>query len=69
MIYLLCIVDLITFLFFTPAVQVASFLYYQNNMNVLVEPDLHDIFARIPGFGFVQTFYSQDTRYLKDRGD
>jgi hypothetical protein len=34
-------------------------------MNVLVEPDVHDIFARIPGFGFVQTFYSQDTRYWK----
>lgn len=32
-------------------------------MNVLVEPEVHDIFARIPGFGFVQTFYSQDTRY------
>lgn len=43
--------------------QVASFLYYQEKMNVVVEPDVHDIFARIPGFGFVQTFYSQDTRY------
>lgn len=32
-------------------------------MCVLVEPDVHDVFARIPGFGFVQTFYSQDTRY------
>lgn len=32
-------------------------------MNILVEPDVHDIFARIPGFGFVQTFYLQDTRY------
>ena len=32
-------------------------------MNVLVEPDVHDIFARIPGYGFVQTFYTQDTRY------
>ena len=42
--------------------QIASFLYYQEKMNVLVEPELHDIFARIPGFGFVQTFYSQDTR-------
>lgn len=42
--------------------QVASFLYYQEKMNVLVEPDVHDIFARIPGFGFVQTFYLQDTR-------
>ncbi|XWS23685.1 hypothetical protein CRYUN_Cryun28dG0036100 [Craigia yunnanensis] len=48
------------------AKQVASFLYYQEKMNVLVEPDVHDIFARIPGFGFVQTFYSQDTRYLYD---
>lgn len=42
--------------------QVASFLYYEEKMNVLVEPDVHDIFARIPGFGFIQTFYSQDTR-------
>lgn len=42
--------------------QVASFLYYQEQMNVLVEPDVHDIFARIPGFGFIQTFYTQDTR-------
>lgn len=31
-------------------------------MNVLVEPEVHDILARIPGFGFIQTFYSQDTR-------
>lgn len=43
--------------------QAASFLYYQEKMNVLVEPDVHDVFARISGFGFVQTFYSQDTRY------
>ncbi|KAI4388094.1 hypothetical protein MLD38_000458 [Melastoma candidum] len=43
------------------AKQVASFLYYQEEMNILVEPDVHDIFAQIPGFGFVQTFYSQDT--------
>jgi len=42
--------------------QVASFLNRQEKMNVLVEPDVHDVFARIPGFGFVQTFYSQDTR-------
>lgn len=46
--------------------QVAFFLYHQEKMNVLVEPDVHDIFARIPGFGFVQTFYSQDTRYATD---
>lgn len=38
-------------------------------MNVLVEPDVHDIFARIPGFGFVQTFYSQDTSDLHMRVD
>ena len=41
--------------------QVASFLYYEEKMNILVELDVHDIFARIPGFGFVQTFYAQDT--------
>lgn len=43
--------------------QVASYLYNEEKMNVLVEPELHDIFARIPGFGFIQTFYTQDTRY------
>ncbi|XP_039120451.1 probable NAD kinase 2, chloroplastic isoform X1 [Dioscorea cayenensis subsp. rotundata] len=51
------------------AKEVASFLFYQEKMNVLVEPDVHDIFARIPGFGFVQTFYSQDTSDLHDRVD
>ncbi|KAG5575284.1 hypothetical protein H5410_055418 [Solanum commersonii] len=33
------------------AKEVASFLYYQEKMNVLVEPEVHDIFAQIPGFG------------------
>ncbi|WRX30589.1 NAD kinase - like 2 [Theobroma cacao] len=51
------------------AKEVASFLYYQEKMNVLVEPDVHDIFARIPGFGFVQTFYSQDVSDLHERVD
>ncbi|XP_010930698.2 probable NAD kinase 2, chloroplastic isoform X1 [Elaeis guineensis] len=51
------------------AKEVASFLYYQEKMNVLVEPDVHDVFARIPGFGFVQTFYSQDTSDLHERVD
>ncbi|XP_073013309.1 probable NAD kinase 2, chloroplastic [Typha latifolia] len=51
------------------AKEVASFLYYQEKMTVLVEPDVHDIFARIPGFGFVQTFYSQDTSDLHERVD
>eukprot|EP00262_Sarcandra_glabra_P007540 TRINITY_DN20411_c0_g1_i1.p1 TRINITY_DN20411_c0_g1~~TRINITY_DN20411_c0_g1_i1.p1 ORF type:complete len:1049 (+),score=211.20 TRINITY_DN20411_c0_g1_i1:83-3229(+) len=51
------------------AKEVASFLYYQEKMNVLVEPDVHDIFARIPGFGFVQTFYIQDTSDLHERVD
>ncbi|CAI9115487.1 OLC1v1016396C1 [Oldenlandia corymbosa var. corymbosa] len=51
------------------AKEVASFLYYQEKMSVLVEPELHDIFARIPGFGFVQTFYSQDTSDLHERVD
>ncbi|XP_057447049.1 NAD kinase 2, chloroplastic isoform X1 [Lotus japonicus] len=51
------------------AKEVASFLYYQEKMNVLVEPDVHDIFARIPGFGFVQTFYSQDTCDLHEKVD
>ncbi|KAF7829803.1 NAD kinase 2, chloroplastic-like [Senna tora] len=51
------------------AKEVASFLYYQEKMNVVVEPDVHDIFARIPGFGFVQTFYSQDTSDLHEKVD
>ncbi|WCJ44424.1 NAD kinase 2 [Euphorbia peplus] len=51
------------------AKEVASFLYHQEKMNVLVEPDVHDIFARIPGFGFIQTFYSQDTSDLHERVD
>ncbi|KAI7739416.1 hypothetical protein M8C21_010759 [Ambrosia artemisiifolia] len=51
------------------AKEVAAFLYHQENMNVLVEPDVHDDFARIPGFGFVQTFYSQDTSDLHERVD
>ncbi|XP_020213188.1 NAD kinase 2, chloroplastic [Cajanus cajan] len=49
--------------------EVASFLYFQEKMNVFVEPDVHDIFARIPGFGFVQTFYSQDTCDLHEKVD
>ncbi|KAL4638002.1 hypothetical protein ACB092_03G119700 [Castanea dentata] len=51
------------------AKEVASFLYYEEKMNVLVEPDVHDILARIPGFGFIQTFYSQDTSDLHERVD
>ncbi|GKU98465.1 hypothetical protein SLEP1_g11469 [Rubroshorea leprosula] len=51
------------------AKEVASFLYYKEKMNILVEPEVHDIFARIPGFGFVQTFYSQDTSDLHERVD
>nr|KYP40236.1 hypothetical protein KK1_038430 [Cajanus cajan] len=51
------------------AKMVASFLYHQEKMNVLVEPDVHDIFARIPGFGFVHTFYSQDTSDLHEKVD
>ncbi|VFR00259.1 unnamed protein product [Cuscuta campestris] len=51
------------------AKEVASFLHYQEKMNVLVEPEVHDVFARIPGFGFVQTFYSQDSSCLHERVD
>ncbi|KAL4583119.1 hypothetical protein LXL04_007683 [Taraxacum kok-saghyz] len=51
------------------AKEAASFLYHHENMNVLVEPEVHDVFARIPGFGFVQTFYSQDTSDLHERVD
>ncbi|KAK7410627.1 hypothetical protein VNO78_01568 [Psophocarpus tetragonolobus] len=51
------------------AKEVSFFLYYQEKMNVFVEPDVHDIFARIPGFGFVQTFYSQDTCDLHEKVD
>lgn len=42
--------------------QVASFLFHQEGMSVMVEPDVHDMFARLPGYGFVQTFYNHDTR-------
>ncbi|XP_042508726.1 NAD kinase 2, chloroplastic-like isoform X2 [Macadamia integrifolia] len=41
----------------------------EEKINVLVEPDVHDIFSRIPGFGFVQTFNSQDTSDLHERVD
>ncbi|KAK2972412.1 hypothetical protein RJ640_026984 [Escallonia rubra] len=51
------------------AKEVVSFLYNQEKMTVLVEPEVHDVFARIPGFGFVQTFYSQDTSDLHERVD
>lgn len=51
------------------AKEVASFLHHQEKMNVLVEPDVHDIFARIPGYGFVHTFYTQDTSDLHERVD
>lgn len=51
------------------AKQVASFLYHQERMNVVVEPELHDIFARVPGFGFIQTFYNQDIGNLHERVD
>ncbi|XP_057442671.1 NAD kinase 2, chloroplastic-like [Lotus japonicus] len=51
------------------AKMVISFLYHQEKMSVLVEPDVHDILARIPGFGFVQTFYTQDTSDLHEKVD
>ncbi|KEH35345.1 NAD/NADH kinase family protein [Medicago truncatula] len=51
------------------AKEVASFLYNQEKMNVFVEPDVHDIFARIPGFGFIQTFYTQDACDLHEKVD
>lgn len=59
---LLFCVEPVSVAFSLSDMQIASFLFYQEKMNVLVEPEVHDIFARIPGFGFVQTFYSQDTR-------
>ncbi|KAI5394348.1 NAD kinase 2 [Lathyrus oleraceus] len=49
--------------------QVATFLHHQEKMNVIVEPDVHDVFARISGFGFVQTFYSHDTSDLHEKVD
>lgn len=49
-------------------IQVASFLYHEERMNVMVEPDVHDRFARFPGFGFVQTFYNQDLGYVPGQG-
>jgi hypothetical protein len=32
---------------------VASYLFHQEGMNVMVEPDVHDVFARLPGYGFM----------------
>ncbi|KAG6549303.1 hypothetical protein Mapa_009289 [Marchantia paleacea] len=49
--------------------QVASFLHHQEGMNVVVEPEVHDRLARLPGYGFVQTFYSRDTSELHERVD
>uniref|UniRef100_A0A0E0BG83 Uncharacterized protein n=1 Tax=Oryza glumipatula TaxID=40148 RepID=A0A0E0BG83_9ORYZ len=34
-----------------------------DHSNVLIEPAVHDIFARIPGYGFVHTFYIQDAMF------
>lgn len=51
------------------AQTVASYLFHQEGMNVMVEPDVHDVFARIPGYGFVQTFYNQDTSELHEMVD
>ncbi|XP_002981035.2 probable NAD kinase 2, chloroplastic isoform X2 [Selaginella moellendorffii] len=51
------------------AKQVASFLYNHEGMNVMVEPDVHDRFARFPGFGFIQTFYNHDIGELHERVD
>lgn len=51
------------------AKQVASFLYYQEKMNVLVEPEVHDMFASLSGFGFIQTFQIQDVSDLHERVD
>ncbi|CAI5954465.1 unnamed protein product [Closterium sp. NIES-65] len=44
------------------AMEVARFLQREEGMNVMVEPELHDTLSRMPGFGFLQTFYAQDTR-------
>ncbi|MCO5597955.1 hypothetical protein L7F22_052043 [Adiantum nelumboides] len=51
------------------AQKVASFLHYKEGMNVIVEPDVHDRFARVPGFGFIQTYHIQDTSNLHERID
>eukprot|EP00850_Spirogloea_muscicola_P012876 SM000085S23226 [mRNA] locus=s85:188497:194050:+ [translate_table: standard] len=44
------------------AQAVASWLHHHEGMNVVVEPEVHDMLARVSGFGFVQTYYNQDTR-------
>ena len=51
------------------AQTVASFLFHQEGVNVMVEPDVHDMFARLPGYGFVQTFYNQDASQLHEMVD
>ncbi|CAI5461536.1 unnamed protein product [Closterium sp. Yama58-4] len=51
------------------AMEVARFLQREEGMNVMVEPELHDTLARMPGFGFLQTFYAQDTSKLHEKVD
>ena len=51
------------------AQEVASWLHSQEGMNVVVEPELHDRFAQIPGFGFIQTYFNADTSKLHERVD
>eukprot|EP00252_Welwitschia_mirabilis_P002529 TRINITY_DN1249_c0_g1_i1.p1 TRINITY_DN1249_c0_g1~~TRINITY_DN1249_c0_g1_i1.p1 ORF type:complete len:797 (-),score=170.05 TRINITY_DN1249_c0_g1_i1:66-2456(-) len=51
------------------AKQVASYLYYKERMNVVVEPEVHDMFSRVPGFSFIQTFYNHDINDLHERVD
>lgn len=38
-------------------------LHKVEKMDVVVEPELHDLFSHFPGFGFVQTYYNQDMGY------
>ncbi|CAI5500413.1 unnamed protein product [Closterium sp. Naga37s-1] len=51
------------------AMEVARFLQREEGMNVMVEPELHDTLSRMPGFGFLQTFYAQDTSKLHEKVD
>ena len=39
--------------------MVASLLNRQEKMNVLVEPDVHDVFARIPGLDLFRPLQSR----------
>eukprot|EP00898_Chlorokybus_atmophyticus_P008844 jgi/Chlat1/8961/Chrsp94S08332 len=50
--------------------EVAMWLHREEGMTVVVEPHVHDVLARVPGFGFVETFFpEQEQQDLHERID